>query len=197
MAVLSVLPTESHLPVGETADSIPTPGPLRSSPAPAGHRPGDCRIVSCDHNATEFKNRSRAGDLLFHGLPRTIPHIMERRPDQKSERLSSMFGRHIPVLICVGLLIIAAFSRWPYGIYILLRIVVRVTSFYAALAALEKKSVPWSVLLFSNAVLFNPVFPIRMRRHDWEIANLISAAMLCIWIIYAVSQAYRRRSANG
>ncbi len=95
----------------------------------------------------------------------------------------------IPAIICALLLVAAVFGHWPYGFYTLLRVVVCAISIYLAVRANSAKSVPWTWVLGSMAVLFNPVLPIRMPRSDWRFVDALAAITFIVFVA-----AYKPRS---
>jgi len=81
-------------------------------------------------------------------------------------------------VIPAALLLSAVYGRWPYSVYILMRIVVCGCAIYLALRSTRTGRTAWVWILGGMAVLFNPVLPIRMHRSDWQVVDFISAAVL-------------------
>jgi len=80
----------------------------------------------------------------------------------------------IPSLIAAAILI-GALTRWPYGYYQLLRLVVCGASVYIAFIAYNWQKV-WAVWLFGFiALLFNPFIPIHLSRELWQPIDVICA----------------------
>ncbi len=98
--------------------------------------------------------------------------------------------RYAPVVACILALLMAFFSRWPYGFYVLLRLGVCTVSVYGAVEMFKQQRTMWAWALGANAVLYNPVLPIHMARSDWEIINLLDALFLVAW---ATASFYRER----
>jgi hypothetical protein len=44
----------------------------------------------------------------------------------------------------------------------------------------------WFWAFGANAVLFNPIFPVRMEQSDWQIVNVIDAAFLAGWTLWLI-----------
>ena len=114
---------------------------------------------------------------------------------QKSENRTLGRGLHglrkyAPLVGCILALLLAAFSRWPYGFYVLLRLGVCAVSVYWAVEMFKQKQTVWTWALGANAVLFNPVLPVHMARSGWEVVNLLDALFLVAW---ATASFYRER----
>jgi hypothetical protein len=84
--------------------------------------------------------------------------------------------------VAAGVLLLAAFSHWPYLFYVLLRLTICAIALYLAHSAFTdaRKVRVWA--FGALAVLFNPIIPMRMHRSDWSIVNLIAAAVFVFWI---------------
>jgi len=85
------------------------------------------------------------------------------------------------IIVCgasVLLLLGAAFARWPYGYYTFLRLVVCGTAIYLAILAWGAGRSGWVIVLVLTALLFNPVFLVRMRRADWQPFDIGAAIVL-------------------
>ena len=59
--------------------------------------------------------------------------------------------------VCAAVLLIAAFTEWPYFMYVLLRIFICGSSAYIASSLYSRHHVPLTWLFGAIAVLFNPV----------------------------------------
>src|SRR5256885_215532 len=80
--------------------------------------------------------------------------------------------------VSVALLVGAAVGRWPYGYYTLLRLIVCGTVIYLAFIASEAKSRGWAITFVLLALLFNPVFIVRMHRADWRLFDIAAAIVI-------------------
>ncbi len=98
---------------------------------------------------------------------------------------ASWLRKYAPVIGCIFALLMAAFSYWHYAFYILLRLGVCAVSAYWAMEMFKQQRPLWAWALGANAVLYNPVFRIRMARSDWQIINLIDAMFLAIWMAFS------------
>jgi uncharacterized protein DUF6804 len=108
---------------------------------------------------------------------------------------NSGLWKYVPILGCILALFLAAFSQWPNGFYVLLRLAVCTVSVYWAVEMFKQRQVVWTWALGANAVLFNPVLPIHMARSDWEVINLLDAVFLATWA--TVSFYKERRKLHG
>ena len=86
---------------------------------------------------------------------------------------------------CVVALVIAAFTRMPYFFYVLLRVLICTTAVYLSTKRYQERRTPWVWTFCAIALLFNPVFPVRMTRADWRVSNILVAVFLAGWTIYS------------
>jgi FtsH-binding integral membrane protein len=80
----------------------------------------------------------------------------------------------VPVAAVV-LLVLAVLGRWPYGFYSLLRLMVCLAAVYTATKAVSVEMRGWAWVMGGTALLFNPIFPIYIRRANWRILDLAAA----------------------
>jgi ribosome-associated protein len=78
-------------------------------------------------------------------------------------------------LICAGVLLIAAIGQWPYFIYVLLRVFICGSSAYIASRLRSQHRVVLTWVAGAIALLYNPIFPVRMARSDWAAINVFTA----------------------
>jgi hypothetical protein len=90
-----------------------------------------------------------------------------------------------PVLISIVLLLVAAFGRWPYSFYVLTRLIVCGSAAYLAVGAYRAGKGFWLWVMGGVAVLFNPILPVRMRRHDWQPFDLLAALLFGVYLVVA------------
>jgi hypothetical protein len=88
-------------------------------------------------------------------------------------------------------LLLAVSSRWPYGSYVLLHLVVCAVSLYWASEAFKQSQIFWVWALGTNAFLFSPIFPMRIGRSDWEIIDVVAAAFLVVWLSFSAYRDWR------
>lgn len=93
---------------------------------------------------------------------------------------------YVSVLLCIAGLLLATVGGWPHAFYVFLSLGVCVVSLYWVTRALKAGHEFWAWALGANAVLFNPVVPVRLERSDWEIVNLLDAVFLATWIIVSI-----------
>lgn len=111
-------------------------------------------------------------------------------PSPSTPETNRGLWKYVPILGCILALFLAAFSQWPYGFYVLLRLAVCTVSVYWAVEMFKQRQVLWMWALGANAVLFNPVLPIHMARSDWEVIDLLDAVFLAAWASVSL---YRER----
>lgn len=115
------------------------------------------------------------------GSPSTGREPTDGSTSWTGSRLVSI--RHHPSLwIGPALLLVAALFPWPYGYYVLLRIVVFVV---AAWIAYEQwrldDAISGRVVMFGAiALLYNPFLPIHLTKELWSVLNLTAAALF-LW----------------
>jgi|ERR1019366_1015762 hypothetical protein len=92
---------------------------------------------------------------------------------------------YLPTIICVVALCLAVPFDWPYAYYVLLRLGVCAVSLYWVVESAKQGRGFWCWAFGANAFLFNPIFPVRMARSDWQIVNVIDAVFLAGWTFWA------------
>ena len=86
----------------------------------------------------------------------------------------------VAAIASIILLVLAVTTRWPYGFYTFLRIVVCGTAIWLAVEAYQLGKLPLAWILGGLAVLFNPVIPIYMRRTPWRWFDVLALLVLAI-----------------
>lgn len=94
--------------------------------------------------------------------------------------------KYVSVLLCIAGLLLATTGDWPHAFYVFLRLGVCVVSLYWVTQALKTGHEFWAWALGANAVLFNPVIPVRLQRSEWAIVNLLDAMLLASWILVSI-----------
>jgi len=129
---------------------------------------------------------------MLHSNP-TFQTLSSSRPnlDLLLNYARAHWQRYLSVVASILALLLAAsasdssllpFSvELPYYYFVLLRLLVCTVSAYSAVRAHKANSGFWMWALGANAILFNPVLPVRMERSDWAVVNLLDALFLLIW----------------
>jgi len=91
-----------------------------------------------------------------------------------SWRLGILMACAASVLILLWALV----GRWPYEHLTLLRAVVSGVALCLVLVAYGEGCPGWAILFGLTAFLFNPLWPIRMRRADWRLLNVGGIVLL-------------------
>jgi DNA-directed RNA polymerase subunit RPC12/RpoP len=104
-------------------------------------------------------------------------HMRVERPLRTTPRQGTS---KVPAILSGVFLLLAGFGRWPYGFYTLLRFAVCGCCIYLALQAYDLKKFAWVWIMAGMAVLFNPLIPVRLTRQDWQVINLIAAAVVAV-----------------
>lgn len=84
----------------------------------------------------------------------------------------------IASIISIIFLFLAFIEGWPYGFFMLLRIVICGTTAYLAWLAYRYKKEFWKWAFGFIAILFNPFFPVHLGRELWLLIDLITAVFL-------------------
>lgn len=81
----------------------------------------------------------------------------------------------VPLTVWLGLamVLLVAVGPWPYGFYMLLRLLVCAGSIFVALKLGNTSPLTWTFVVL--AIIYNPVFRISFEREFWTIINLVSA----------------------
>ena len=88
-----------------------------------------------------------------------------------------MIGQRLPLALWLvpALMLVAALGPWPYGYYVLLRLVVCLAS-VAVAWRLRERSGPLMWSFVALAILYNPVVKVPLGREIWMVVNIISLA---------------------
>jgi len=79
------------------------------------------------------------------------------------------------IIMSIIMLLLAILPIWPYGYYMLLRLVVCGTAVYIAynVKMINKQGWMWTMVFI--ALLFNPLIPIHLDKVMWSFIDLIVA----------------------
>lgn len=92
--------------------------------------------------------------------------------NSKSSGKGDQYG--IPALV-VATLLFLAIGDWPYGYYQFLRIATFALSAAIVHREWQRDRKGWLLFAGVGAFLFNPIFPLRMDKGDWSLADLVFA----------------------
>ena len=95
--------------------------------------------------------------------------------------------------VCAAFLMAAAFTEWPYFMYVLLRVFICGSSAYISSKLYLRHRLPLTWLFGAIAVLFNPVLPVRMARSDWQAMNVLAAIIFIAFSVYLNWDSLSRR----
>jgi hypothetical protein len=82
------------------------------------------------------------------------------------------------------LLLVAAFGKYPYGFYMVLRLVITVGAVFWAWRVYQVGLRGWTWAFAAVALLMNPLLPIRMQRAQWQPVDLCLCFLLLGWCGY-------------
>ena len=94
-------------------------------------------------------------------------------------------------MIAGVMLLLAILPVWPYGYYLLLRLVVCAVGVYAAWYANKHRRPGWIWTMVLIAILFNPVLPVHLSKGVWVVLDLVIA------VVFFVFSRITKRVANG
>jgi len=153
----------------------------------AARRTGEDAPLSQAESAFWLSFRFARGQLRV-GLGRATAGIRMSTAGFTGRRKTSVW----PGIASVVILIVAVFGRWPYSFYVFMRFVACGSGAYLAVGAHRNKSQFWMWVMGALAVLFNPIVPVRMSRHDWQRFDVVGAV---VFAIYLAVLAHRSRNA--
>jgi hypothetical protein len=85
----------------------------------------------------------------------------------------------IPAVIAAAVLLGALYT-WPYAYYVVLRLVVCAVAVFVAYKGWTFRHV-WALWVFAfMTVLFNPIVPVHLTRHIWQVIDLLAAAVFVV-----------------
>ena len=91
-------------------------------------------------------------------------------------------GQHIvprwPFALAIVFLLLAIPPVWPYGYYMLLRLIVCGVAVYGAIQAHTRGLEGWVWVLGGVAILFNPLIPVYLNKAVWVLIDLITAVLI-------------------
>ncbi len=92
-------------------------------------------------------------------------------------------------MIPAGMLLIAI-GRWPYGYYMLLRVVILASALLLAglIYQQAKTFTLWVGPFVVVAIVFNPIVPLHLTRGVWSILNVATAALFVGHFVIGRSQ---------
>ena len=85
-------------------------------------------------------------------------------------------GLYLTTLIPAAMLLLA-FSGHRRGSFLFLRLVVSIGAALLALTTHKQNTMGWMWAMIGVLVLFNPLLPIHLRRHTWQIIDLVAAGV--------------------
>jgi hypothetical protein len=77
------------------------------------------------------------------------------------------------IRLLAAIALFVALANLPYDYYTLLRVVVTATALFTL--AEKKRAALSKVSMVAFALLFNPLFPVHLRKETWQICNVLAA----------------------
>jgi len=100
----------------------------------------------------------------------------------------------IPSLV-VAAMQLAALGDWPYGYYMLLRLVTCGVAVFIALNIEALKGKTWVVAFWIIAAVFNPLIPIHLTRDIWRGIDIVTAVLFITAAFWRISSDNQSASA--
>jgi hypothetical protein len=119
------------------------------------------------------------------GVDLLRPGSQNGNPGQRGTIMNR--GRILEVVLTMlgaVLLLIASDGTYPYGFYMVLRLVITVGAVYWAWRVYKVGLRAWTWIFVTVALLLNPFLPIRMHREDWQPIDLCLGIFLIGWSGY-------------
>jgi hypothetical protein len=82
------------------------------------------------------------------------------------------------------LLLVAAFGKYPYGFYLVLRLAITVGAAYWVWRSYKAGLLACAWAFIAVALLLNPFLPVRMQRAQWQPIDLLLGILLFGWSVY-------------
>lgn len=93
--------------------------------------------------------------------------MTDRAPGASGDRLP------LPILAIPAVMLLLALGPWPYGYYVLLRLVVCLASIAIAWRLRESNALGmWAFVAL--AILYNPIVKVPLAREVWMVVNVFS-----------------------
>ncbi len=86
-----------------------------------------------------------------------------------------------PIILSIVLLLLSIFP-FPYGYYVLLRLVVCLTAGLLSWLSYKENRIGWAWVMGFIVLLFNPIVPIHFERGVWMVFDVVVAVTLGIFL---------------
>jgi hypothetical protein len=89
----------------------------------------------------------------------------------------------ILLIVSIVMLLLCLIARFPYSYYVLLRLVIFITSGLICILAYKFKKTRWMIITGLSAFLFNPIFPVYLNKSTWKLIDLVVAVLFIILLL--------------
>ena len=120
---------------------------------------------------------------------RTASCLGERRYEVTNHRDRP----HLIPSIVAAVFLLGALGRWPYGYYMVLRLVTCASAAFVAFEAHKWQKMGWVWVFAPVALLFNPLVPVHLSRETWQPIDVL-VALIFIVAAAALTQGTRGES---
>lgn len=93
-----------------------------------------------------------------------------------------MLNTPTTVKLILSLLLFLCLAHLPYGYYQFVRLAAFAGFIYLAYIELQRNKTAVGIGCVAGAILFNPIFKIAFQRRQWQILDIIVAALLLLWL---------------
>jgi MFS superfamily sulfate permease-like transporter len=85
-----------------------------------------------------------------------------------------MTGVFRGLLVITGIALLLAIGNWPYGYYVMLRLLVPLSAALLAVMTIKSRQYGWLLLAVPAFFLWFPPIGVEMARESWLLLNLVA-----------------------
>ena len=130
-------------------------------------------LSSCERAWKERRIHGCSSPNSMYSGPGSFANVNKKRTSEAG--LTALLGIF---------LLVATMKTYPYGFYMVLRLVATVGSAWWVARLYKEELLSYAWLFAGLALLMNPFIPIRMTRRDWQGVDLVSGVSVLIWATY-------------
>lgn len=94
------------------------------------------------------------------------------------------------IKLALVLVVLLCLFKWPYGVYMLARVLLSIGFAYLAYKANEEKKETTTIIFMGLVILFQPIFKIALGRGVWNILDIIIA----VGLLYSIFKPARNNT---
>lgn len=100
-----------------------------------------------------------------------------------------------PIILSIALLLLAMFP-FPYGYYVLLRLVVCLTAGFLAWCSYSANKNTWAWVMGFIVLFFNPIIPLHFGREVWIVVDIAVAVIFSVFLFKNKKKSNRKNKHN-